>query len=275
MRAWVVAVLLASAFAGCTGGGGADGDADDNGDGHLVTGDGANGQGSETTTSTQGPAPRAAKTWTVIIDDVAFMDSPQSIQRGDTVRWVHMDGPTLHRVETRSGGSASFDSGDMTQTVNAEFEFTFESVGATTYFCRYHEGVMTETIEVVAAMSDADPTPAADNSTDTPQNETGPPRAPVTWEISIESTSFVGGTLTVQRGDTVAWTQRDSTPHTVTADRGEFDSGPVYLLPLPLLDTFSFTFDAVGVYPYHCEVHASMRATVTVLATFAGTPDAP
>ncbi|MSQ42403.1 MAG: hypothetical protein EXR65_05140 [Dehalococcoidia bacterium] len=64
--------------------------------------------------------------------------------------------------------------------------------------------------------------------------------------------------MTISAGTTVAWTNADAgIPHTVTADRGEFNgdvtSGP-----------FRFTCDRAGVFGYHCNIHPSMRATITV-----------
>lgn len=96
----------------------------------------------------------------------------------------------------------------------------------------------------------------------------GPPRDPVTWEIDIEGAVFVDGTITIQVGDTVEWTNRDLGTHTVTADNGEFDSGP--MLDGPIVGTFAFTFDDVGEYPYHCALHSAMDETITVVERWDG-----
>ncbi len=95
----------------------------------------------------------------------------------------------------------------------------------------------------------------------------------MTWEVTIQGNDFVDGSLTVQKGDTVRWLHRDgTTPHTVTADNGEFDSGTPNMIQVAGLDTFEFTFDAVGNFPYHCEVHPSMTDAITVLERFDGVP---
>lgn len=101
------------------------------------------------------------------------------------------------------------------------------------------------------------------------------PRDPVTWDVSIEGNDFVDGSLTIQVGDTVVWTHRDSSvPHTVTADDGAFDSGssPAQYMTEVSNPEFSFTFDETGEFPYHCEVHASMTDTITVLERSDATP---
>ncbi|MGI8475529.1 MAG: cupredoxin domain-containing protein, partial [Thermomicrobiales bacterium] len=60
-------------------------------------------------------------------------------------------------------------------------------------------------------------------------------------------------------GSTVTWTNGDSAPHTVTQDGGGFQSGKIATGA-----TFSFKFDKAGIYAYHCEYHANMKATIVV-----------
>lgn len=50
-----------------------------------------------------------------------------------------------------------------------------------------------------------------------------------------------------------------SVVHTVTADRGAFDS-----MPLPPGAAFSFAFSAAGTFDDHCEIHPAMRGRVVV-----------
>ena len=60
-------------------------------------------------------------------------------------------------------------------------------------------------------------------------------------------------------GATVAWTNIDSAPHTVTALDGAFDSG--------ILDPsggFSQVFDAPGTFAYQCALHPVMQGEVVV-----------
>ncbi len=47
--------------------------------------------------------------------------------------------------------------------------------------------------------------------------------------------------------------------HTVTSDRGTFDSKP-----LPPGAEFSFAFTDAGTFDYHCEIHPTMRGRVVV-----------
>lgn len=77
--------------------------------------------------------------------------------------------------------------------------------------------------------------------------------------VTISGSSFSPGTLTIQRGVTVTWTNTDSNPHTVTADNNSFNSGT-----LNPNATFSHTFNTAGTFPYHCNFHSGMNGSVVV-----------
>ena len=90
---------------------------------------------------------------------------------------------------------------------------------------------------------------------------TGPAASAATASgtVSIKDFSFEPGSISVAVGSTVTWTNNDTTSHTVTADDGSFDAGT--LAPGA---TFSHTFDTPGTFSYHCNIHPSMTATITV-----------
>jgi len=93
----------------------------------------------------------------------------------------------------------------------------------------------------------------------TPAPIPAPVSKPASHNVSIQNFSFSSSSLTVKKGDTVVWTNKDSVPHTVTGDNGGPSSGT-----LSLNQTYSFTFKTAGSFPYHCSIHPSMTATVTV-----------
>ena len=80
-----------------------------------------------------------------------------------------------------------------------------------------------------------------------------------THSVDISGFAFNPGQLTIAVGDTVTWTNSDSTAHTATADDGTFDSGN-----LANGDTFSYTFTEVGTVSYTCSYHSSMTGSITV-----------
>ena len=77
--------------------------------------------------------------------------------------------------------------------------------------------------------------------------------------VSIENFAFNPPNISVVPGTTVTWVNNDAVPHTTTADDGSWDSET-----LQPGQSFSFTFDSAGTFPYHCEIHPFMTGTVTV-----------
>ena len=78
-------------------------------------------------------------------------------------------------------------------------------------------------------------------------------------EVKVDNFSFSPQTITIARGTTVVWTNRDDIPHTVVSDDKVFKS--------KVLDTdekFSFTFDQAGNFPYFCSIHPKMTGKVIV-----------
>jgi plastocyanin len=79
--------------------------------------------------------------------------------------------------------------------------------------------------------------------------------------VRIAGFAFAPDSLSAEVGQSVEWTNQDDAAHTVTADGGAFDSGS-----LAGGKEFSFAFDQAGTYAYHCNIHPSMKGTVTVAA---------
>lgn len=78
-------------------------------------------------------------------------------------------------------------------------------------------------------------------------------------EIEISGFAFSPAELTIARGTTVTWVNRDGTDHSIVSEDGSVLS--------PAMgdgDTFSFTFTAAGVYPYICGFHPEMAGTIVV-----------
>jgi len=80
-------------------------------------------------------------------------------------------------------------------------------------------------------------------------------------KVSIANFAFDPATLTITTGTTVTWTNNDTASHNVTGDDGSWGSNS-----LAKGDSFSFTFTQAGTFSYHCGVHPSMTATITVVA---------
>lgn len=82
-----------------------------------------------------------------------------------------------------------------------------------------------------------------------------------TEKVNVEIKNFAFGpkTITVKKGATITFTNRDTVGHSATADGGGFDTGI-----LGQNESGSVTFDKVGTFTYHCTPHPFMKATVVV-----------
>ena len=81
-----------------------------------------------------------------------------------------------------------------------------------------------------------------------------------TYNVLIQGFEFKPSSLTINVGDSVVWTNKDSVQHTVTSDSGnELKSSS-----LSNGGSYSHTFLIPGTYPYHCAPHPYMKATITV-----------
>jgi plastocyanin len=85
------------------------------------------------------------------------------------------------------------------------------------------------------------------------------PAAAATVDIRITRTSFTPNSVTVNAGDTVRWTNSDTTNHQVVSDTGSFVS--------PILGpnkSYSFVFENAGTYRYRDALKPTVRAVVRV-----------
>jgi plastocyanin len=79
----------------------------------------------------------------------------------------------------------------------------------------------------------------------------------VVRNVTISNFAFVPAVITVRKGETIVWTNKDSTSHTVTG-------GDLLSNPLGQGETYSFAYDKTGTFAYHCSIHPSMKGTVIV-----------
>ncbi len=92
------------------------------------------------------------------------------------------------------------------------------------------------------------------------QQNQNPPAGSGQTGVTIQNFAFSPATLTVKAGDTVVWTNQDSSSHTVVSDSGsEIASGT-----LPQGGTYSHTFNSAGTYDYHCGIHQNMKGKIIV-----------
>ncbi|TSC83501.1 MAG: immunoglobulin I-set domain-containing protein [Microgenomates group bacterium Gr01-1014_16] len=71
--------------------------------------------------------------------------------------------------------------------------------------------------------------------------------------VDIKDDIFSPASLTVDAGTLIRWTSVGNHPHTVTFDTKQFENQNSDTLNTN--DSFSFTFNTPGTYPYHCNFH--------------------
>jgi plastocyanin len=91
--------------------------------------------------------------------------------------------------------------------------------------------------------------------------------------VTLQGSRFVPGQVSIPAGETVVWTNNDTTGHNVTAEDGSFDSHPtcgtIGGACMKKGETFQHTFSQPGTVAYYCQVHGGpggrgMAGTVTV-----------
>lgn len=93
--------------------------------------------------------------------------------------------------------------------------------------------------------------------------QTSPMEVPKANEIYIQNFSFTPTKLTIKKGTTITWTNKDDAHHDINPDREYGDA----FKPSKLLgkgETYSFTFNTAGTYSYHCTPHPYMKAMIEV-----------
>lgn len=102
-----------------------------------------------------------------------------------------------------------------------------------------------------------DTTTTAPTPTPTTPTPTPPPVANKTVTITIQNFAFSPASLTINKGDTVVWTNNDSAPHNVVGG----------VLASPTLNnggSYSYKFTNSGTVNYKCTFHPSMTGVITV-----------
>ena len=76
--------------------------------------------------------------------------------------------------------------------------------------------------------------------------------------VAIDGTSYAPATLTVKRGTTVSFVNKDPFPHTVTVP-GKFDSKEI-----GAGKTWKYKAAKAGRFDYICTLHPNMKGTLVV-----------
>lgn len=121
-------------------------------------------------------------------------------------------------------------------------------------------GGATATTTTPTATTPPTPTPTPTS----PPSPTPSPKPTVGMVKIVEQNgkySFQPASVSIKVGTQVEWLNTSDAPHTVTSDTSGVFSSPSTLTQN---QTFMFTFSSAGTFPYHCNIHPYMKATITV-----------
>jgi plastocyanin len=103
-------------------------------------------------------------------------------------------------------------------------------------------------------------------ATTQPQATTSPTQAPpqpshppTTATVKIHNFKFEPANVTIVAGETVQFINVDEEPHTATSTEGTFNSKA-----LDTNQTWNYTANQPGSFPYICSIHPFMKGTLTV-----------
>lgn len=108
------------------------------------------------------------------------------------------------------------------------------------------------------------PTTMAQSNVESVKNSATPNTqvvVPQSVTVTIEAFQFKPNTLTIKRGTTVTFVNKDGAPHTVTPEKGAKFIGSGRLQKN---DRKQVKFSQVGKQSYFCEIHPSMKGQITV-----------
>jgi plastocyanin len=102
-------------------------------------------------------------------------------------------------------------------------------------------------------------TPVTPTTTQIQLQEAGP-------TVTIQNFAFTPATVSIPKGTTVSWVNKDSSNHVIVNDaQGSIAQGALFTSNSLLKgESYLFKFETPGTYPYHCSIHPSMKGTIVV-----------
>jgi plastocyanin len=202
--------------------------------------------------------PREPQTFDVHITATEFKPSKVFLVAGDSVRWIN-DAQKAHGPKPPDG---SFKGNALSPT--QDYTEAFPKPGIFPYNCIYRDhthnaGDITGPMVVVSAHPIGITGGASPPGASAPTPSPVPAAGSTMHDVSIGVLGFSPGTVSIKVGDSVRWTNNDTTPHTATGDDHSWGSPT-----LPSGKTFFRTFTSKGSVGSHCHIHHEMVATVVV-----------
>ncbi len=192
------------------------------------------------------------KIWRIKITPDSFDPPELEIEERDYVEWINADPDAVHSVRAKNG---DFESGPLDP--GKVWGCFFFKAGTYDYNCKFHHhqwwypaGYYLEPYIRVKPKS------GSGGSSPAPPS----PAATTTHDVAITSTGFSPSSITIKAGDSVRWTNQDTTTHDAMAD-DHTSWGSPNLSPGKV---WSQVFGQSGTFGYHCHIHPEMTGTIQV-----------
>ncbi|WOV93230.1 MAG: plastocyanin/azurin family copper-binding protein [Candidatus Nitrosoabyssus spongiisocia] len=188
-------------------------------------------------------------------------DEDTKVTRGEIIEWINEDA-AAHTATSFDDLGDTFDSGLLSSGDTYQLDTT-DLPDSVSYFCTLHPWMES----AFAIVDDSEAT-----TTEMMNNESMMMEEKI-LEISIPQGAGIPGSdkifydpeeITIDTGDTITWTNNDITIHTVTS--GMVESGHDGIFDSSIIgssESFEYTFDDAGYYPYYCVLHPWMLGSVT------------
>lgn len=188
-------------------------------------------------------------------------DEDTKVTRGEIIEWINEDA-AAHTATSFDDLGDTFDSGLLSIGDTYQLDTT-DLPDSVSYFCTLHPWMRS----AFAIVDDSEAT-----TTEMMNNESMMMEEKI-LEISIPQGAGIPGSdkifydpeeITIDTGDTITWTNNDITIHTVTS--GMVESGHDGIFDSSIIgssESFEYTFDDAGYYPYYCVLHPWMLGSVT------------
>ena len=107
-----------------------------------------------------------------------------------------------------------------------------------------------------------EPSSVGDGAMGVAWDQTGIATDTLDVNIGAAGVGYTPADPVIQLGTTVTWTNTDSSTHTVTDKNSQFDS-----FDIAPSESFSMTFNEVGIFSYYCKFHPMMEGSITVVSS--------
>jgi plastocyanin len=117
---------------------------------------------------------------------------------------------------------------------------------------------------LVAAGCDGDDSDDAGESTTTSEQPANGSGAAIGGSVAVDirDIEYIPRKITIEKGETIVWTNNDSVSHTVTKEAG---AGPTFdSSDINSGETYEETFDTPGEIDYICTIHPSQKGKIIV-----------